>query len=588
MSVFSTVLGPTVVLWIGAAVFYVLDRFLKPKDQGLAEVVVLVMSLVVLLGAQSQLDGHAELSPVPGDLDSPGRAPFLVLGRPVWLLSLLVLGCALASSLASLGMSTNGRVGRLAATGAALLFLAAGDWATLAFAWLLVDLSLAYALNEGHVNARALGRTAMLSILGGVLFAVALLVGQRDGAGLPVMAGGTSVVLSRLGASLLAVGALLRVMPPPFPSWQAAAAVEDNGEEQAREADPRPSVRVLVSVVPMVLGTYLWARLMGWDVAQSAGWVRWLALWGGLVLVGTAIKVWSVQDPEDLVAGLHNYALALVLIGAGLGVPMSWLILLAGSLALGVSTAFVAWTHCQHLVLFDVRSYWRAAPMLLAILSLAGMPLTIGFPARAAMYRMAFMTGQWLVLLLLAAGEALFLGALLRLLLELERVPDQEALAAPTEQYVDDGRDEEPSSWWHKVVVRVHSIEWQREVGYAVAALLALAIVFLGLAPKTLSGLSLGDWFRVPTLPVWAALLLAAVGAVMLYRSRDRVLRIVGTWWPVAERLFPLEGVYRLIEDALRYVGALVSGGSLVVEGAGYMAWVVLVCLVILLFVVTR
>ena len=40
-SPFSTILGPIVVLWIGALVFYALDRFLEPQDRGAAEAIVL-------------------------------------------------------------------------------------------------------------------------------------------------------------------------------------------------------------------------------------------------------------------------------------------------------------------------------------------------------------------------------------------------------------------------------------------------------------------------------------------------------------------------------------------------------------------
>jgi hypothetical protein len=175
-------------------------------------------------------------------------------------------------------------------------------------------------------------------------------------------------------------------------------------------------------------------------------------------------------------------------------------------------------------------------------------------------------------------GELLMFGALLRVLLDLELVPEEEAEeSAPSSAPVAVGKLEE----------RVYD-----ELVYGAGAILALGIVVLGFVPRlpdrTSSLPGLGDWLSLPTLPVWAALLLAVVGAYVVYRSRDTFLNLTQGWGSLIERLFGFRWLYRAIETVSQHVGALIWGSAQVVEGAGYMAWVALVCLVILLFVIAR
>ena len=80
-SPFSTMLGPILVLWIGALVLYVLDRFFEPRqDRGVAEVTALVLALGLALNARSQVDVPIVFG------DRPGTSPTLALqvdGYPV-------------------------------------------------------------------------------------------------------------------------------------------------------------------------------------------------------------------------------------------------------------------------------------------------------------------------------------------------------------------------------------------------------------------------------------------------------------------------------------------------------------------------
>ena len=582
-SVFSTVLAPILVLWIGALVFYVLDRFLEPQDRGVAEAVVLVLALGFALNVRSQIDVPLDFGRTLAESGWWGMPPFLVASRTTYLLSLLLLGSTLMASLVSLGRPTTGRAGRLAALGAAILFLVAGDWATLAMSWVLVDVFLVHALSAEQTRQQTVRWTGLLSIGGALAIGVALLLWQQGGTSAWVDRNGVLSVgrvaethaVTELPAGvggLLALAALLRTMPLPLPTWQAAAEGDEADES-------RPIVRATVSAIPVILGTYLWARLAAWGGVQDTGWLVVLPVWGALALLVGACKTWGVQEPDRLVACAHIYSGAMVLVGAGLGLPASWQLLVGVNAILSTLTLFVAWTQCQHLRILDVRSYWRAAPTLLVLLSVVGFPLTIGFPARVAVYWSVYDQKKWLSLLLIIAAEALFLGALLRVLLELECVLD------PTLQ---DATGDRPGDGRHMLSVGARRVNWQREIGYGASALLALAIVVLGVSPRLLSAPSLGTWFRLPVLQLWAALLLPTIGAGLVYRARDRILDVMESWWPLAQRVLSLDWLYKGLETVLRHLGAVIWGGALVVEGAGYMAWVVLACLLIVLFVIAR
>lgn len=617
-SVFTTGLGPILVLWIGALVFYVLDQLLEPQDRGIAEIVVLILALGFAFNARTQIGVPLPFGQPLASLNWPGLAPYLVIERDSWLLSLFVLVLAAAMSLTSLGKPTHGRSGRLALLGAVLLYLAAGDWVTLAAAWGLVDLALLIIVNESFAGAdsarsRRLGWTAVLGLLGPVLVITALALWQASGAtawvnrasALPTAGLSPRRPVAR-AATLLAIAGLLRLMPPPLPSWLAAPM--DDTAKQDGMGETHPGSTLLVTLIPALLGAYYWARVAGWGTLTAARWTNWLSLWGGLLLLITAVRAWSADGPERLVARLQGYANAVVLLIAGSGasgaVNTAWPMLVGAGAVLGTSTLYVAWRQGQYLDPFDTTTYWRVAPMVVALSSLAGLPLVAGFPTRVALYWATFTAKLWLALLAMIAGEALYLSAALRLLLELEAEPDPDDDDDPatrrgeesppqTSSVVGAGLGTEPVllpevTWWQRVATWARGVARGNAARYGAAAALALAIVALGLMPRPLSGDGLGTWWRLPTLPMWAALLLPVIGAVVLYRAQDQVLRIAGTWWPWVERHLSVDAFYRGVGRLLQSLGTLIWNGTLLIEGAGYMAWVALVCLLILLFVISR
>ena len=132
------------------------------------------------------------------------------------------------------------------------------------------------------------------------------------------------------------------------------------------------------------------------------------------------------------------------------------------------------------------------------------------------------------------------------------------------------------------------SAAWLRNLGVGAGAALALGGVILGIVPGLLGAPRLLFWLRLPRVHVWAALLLPAIGAIALYRAQEPLTEWVDEWWPLIRRLLDVRWIFGGIERIARLVGAAVWTGTRVIEGAGYTAWVLLFCLVALLFLRTR
>lgn len=574
---FSTLLGPILVLWLGALVFYVLDRFLEPQDEGVAETVVLALATGTLVVGHARAGTAFRFGRVLVEAGWPGSAPFFLLEHTSWILALVVLGIATATSLASLGSRVRGRAGRTAMLGATLFLFSAGDWATLALVWVLMDLLSVYAQEESSDDAEEhdLGterrrQVAFLSLGSAVVLSLAVTLWQLSGKDLGAAAPPPWPV-----AVLIMVAALLRLLPWPLLSWY------DGGVAGDVSGHRTLLTKVASYITPVLSSVYLCVRLgAGLKVAEGERWLTVLSLWAGLGLLVSALRAWSAREPRHLIDMAAPYGAALCMLAVGLGLPAQWLLLVGASAILNVCALYVGWTQCQYLDITDPRSYWRAAPTGVALFSLAGLPLTLGFPARAAIYSQVFTQGRWLVLLLLLLGEAGMLGALLRVLLDVECVIDE----VDGRDGLESGRIEPDPPGAKSAMMGL----WLRNLAYGAGTALALGIVTLGIAPRLLGAQRFFFWLGLPRMYHWAALLLPAVGAIVLYRSQETLVAWMEEWWPLVRPALDVRWVFRTAEHAARLVGAVVWSASRVIEGAGYMAWVLLSCLIALLFLGTR
>jgi hypothetical protein len=578
-SFFLTLLAPVLVLWIGACVFYVLDRLVPPQDAGVAEALLLCLALGALLwGAILPGEGtpgtELSLAGAWEEAGWPGRAPALRADRQNKGLAAILMVTTAAAALASLAESgvqpgrggvdprVAGRGGRVGALGAALVFLFAGDWATMALAWVVGDLLLLYARlaqpPSEDKDASATSWTLVLSLLGAVCLGLAVVVRPEEG-----QAPGA------LGTGLALAAIVLRLLPFPLFSWSLPFARQHT-----------LYARVFSFLVPTLLGAHLCSQVVpwAWSAELGAEGGQWLAalrgtvwgLWAAVALLISAFKAWSAREPGACIQSATLYATALIVLGAALNLPAEWLRVVGVSAVLSVCALIVSWTQCPYLDPANPRSWWRVAPAGIALLALGGVPLTLGFPAHAALYTTLLSAERWLLLPPLIVAQAGLLGALLRVLLDVECVLPES-----------DGHPE-------GIPAPPHPRAWQREVAYGAGAVLALCILLLGVLPQWLGAPGLGAWLGVPSVPVWAAMLLPAVGAVLLYRDQERISVWMEGWAPFLERVLDGRWLARGVESVLRGVTAVVWNGSQVIEGAGYMAWVTLFGLVILLLVLAH
>ena len=305
---FSTLLGPILVLWLGALVFYVLDRFLEPQDAGVAETVVLTLATGTLVLGHARVDTVFRFGRALVHAGWPGTRPFLLLERTSWTLALVVLGIATVASLASLGLRVRGRAGRTATLGATLFLLSAGDWATLALLWLLVDVFLVYTQEESSVkteerdlNTQRRRQVTFMSLGGTVVLSLGVTLWQFSGGDL-----GATTPPPWPVASLVLVAALLRLLPWPSNSWYDSGVAGDVSERQT------PLAKVVSYVTPVLSSVYLIARLgTGLQVAEGERWLTVLSLWAGLGLLVSALRAWTAREPQHLIDRMAPYGAAL-------------------------------------------------------------------------------------------------------------------------------------------------------------------------------------------------------------------------------------------------------------------------------------
>ncbi len=592
MSALSTVLAPLIVLGVGAVVFYISDRFLSPQDEGRAETVVLGLAILFLLIGIPRIDEAVRAGPL--------FAVTLNAGKPGWMLAFVLLTGALAASLVARGRPRQGRAGRLAALGSALLLIWSTDRALPVVAWVLTDVALLYTLARRRNEVERLTRTGFLSLLGAVLLAV----------GLSLEPAVESTRLTAAAISLLLLALALRLMPPPLPAWPASA-----GETAPRSLD---FPRLIAFLLPAVLVAALGQKFAAWDALALTNTQQSLyLLWASLLLLIGALRAWGAQTPAQLIETTFLYGQGMILCVVGLQLDPAIQLAAAAGAILSVLTWQLAWSQCRYLKPVVPHTWWRAFPVTLALGAQIGLPLTLGFPTRIATYAAIFEGHRWLVLLLLMASEVLLWGALLRILFDLESVTSKPP-AYPASQTEVEGsaasfEPSPPGAWLRRLAARpriartvdavldrviehwlpaVRRVGSKIEPGYIAGAIPALLLLVLGLFPNLLSQgrdfPGLFQWLRIPQLPVWAALLLPAVGSLVVYRRQASILRLFQDWWPLVEQIFGLEWLYRAIYKVLGQLRGLISSTTLVIEGAGYMAWVVLVCLIILIFVVSR
>jgi multicomponent Na+:H+ antiporter subunit A len=422
----------------------------------------------------------------------------------------------------------------LAGTAAGAVALFATSFVALVIAWGATDLLLAAALSRyGQKGVRRAG----LALLNGMLATSALwaapLLTQGEG-----ISGFLDLAhFAGRSASLLQIAVILRLGLVPLHLWRPL------------DLEAEPAQLIPLVVIPTLLGfdllTYLPALTAGLPSAL-------FVLAAATALVG-GFGAWSESEERPSMAGV-------MVAGTGLAVLA---VANAGQQAVAIAiAAAIAWA--LGVTVFSLtpgwsgRNFWRGLPSLLALLSLAGLPATLGFVARFTAY--SGLEADLLALAVALLGETFLIAAMVRLWFWAE-----------------------PRPWPARRLL---------EPLYLALFLLATVVLLLtGLSPDTFTGRGqdtalpgLGELIRQGGVAGWAGWALPLVAGVTLFLAGEGLRQRLEGGWRGLGALLRLEWVYGLFYLAARQVARLVRGIAGVVEGEGALLWTVVILLIILIY----
>lgn len=547
--------GPSLLLVLGAIVSLIVGRWLR-RPEWLAGLALLFTAMAgwLLLFLRSQL------AVVP-TFSLPWR-PILQVGTNLywvgdgwnWYIAGLVLllgGLGILLDLNSDYVHQGRRIHaslavQLAVLAAAILFVSSGNLLTAILTWVLLDVcillrSTTRPLVIDPADTTPPANHRGLSLIGAMLLLIALLPAGPTGPGQEFQ-NGTLPVESVL---LLALAALIRAGVYPFHIWLLPE----------RRSPINVAERLLEHMVPTLCG--LW--LLGWTYGLGRDYILLrldvLALFL-LMLLGSAIAAWTANNENEH----HSFVL---IASAGLAALTGALTYNEGPSAMIWPTTAFALGGGLWLVGERVWRGWGwTVPVSIGALTLAGVPLTPGFLAQPSLARLwAPGTVIQLLFVVYVIAQSFQVAALLRSWEDVER-------GEPIDPY--------PGARGRLLLASV-----ALGLPLAITGFLPRAVAALASMPNAIPP-TLGDPPSVVAKQgaIWltvAAPLLLGYGLVWL---RPKIWHIIGG---SAHRLHAFIQLHWLFDYGwfgLQYASELWGNVTRVVEGAGYMGWLLVFALI--------
>jgi hypothetical protein len=539
-------LGPAIILLLASALLRLVASPRRALVLALLTLAPLAASFVLVMDLRSSGVAVRELTWWP--LVTPPLRVLWALDGWNWLgltLLLIVGGSAVLLTWQAPGKRSGAYHGlSFALLGAAALTLVSDNLLALSGAWVATDILLVARAR----GSRAQGNTApvWLEVAGSLMLLMAIGITS-------ITVASTSLATARLPAeamALLLVVAALRMAAYPLHLWLAPS-----GSDRDR------GTQILINGLGLVTGGWLLGRVF---VLGAGAWFSdppWLPLLVFLTLAA-GLAAWTSQERDRLAllsSGRATWLWLVVVLAPtatardALGWAMAGVVLGLALLAIGQA--------------INEQYRWRV-PVSLAAITLAGLPLTAGMPARALVE-----PPHLALLLLLVVADGLAVATVLASW----KTTSLPASAPPASSG-------QPAS--HR---RILPINWPVVRLLTALGLVAVPNVLWGIQPARLAVLAgfsniltLGDLLRqlglLQLLAIVAALALGA-GFYQLAQQPDslfeqwqkRLAAAVGLGWMLAG----LGWLMQWIELAWR-------NALLVVEGEGYLGWVVLVLLAVL------
>jgi hypothetical protein len=285
-----------------------------------------------------------------------------------------------------------------------------------------------------------------------------------------------------------------------------------------------------------------------------------------LVLLATALSAWAEQNRCKAISWLAINQVALAVLAAIAGHQIkSSLLWSAISLALSLSLLNLRPPEPEKMGKYGL---WLRAPAGLAIASLMGLPLTMGFVGRTILYRSLFALGQPYLWGLSMVADAVLFAALFRV--------GSDLLSAPSN--------------------RTASPEWITWLPHLAGAIvLAAPLVLLGIHPSLASFLAAdmdlpaaAELIGRADIALWAALLLPLGGGYLLHQGQKAILERSTAFWKGLSALLGLDWLHRWLWKVGWGIGAVLRRLAQVIEGRGYLGWTLLLAFIAFLLLASK
>lgn len=551
-----TPLVPVLILMLGAAITAIAARFMPSRERDALALLMAGGAFVSALFLVYPPALHVLISPwhSPTLLESQLAYTTEGLATPFALLtSLVCLAVILSLSKWQGETADNSESPRYPAvfvvSAAGLSFTYSANLITLCLSWAFLDLSLLFlVVGLGHNQAASSGRgrALMMSSLTGLGLVVAALL--LDGQSLR----------PALVPSLILVAALVRASFYPTHFWILA------------DAEVEPPANTLLQTISVVTGLSLLSRLPAVSPQVLPYQSRLVAI-SSLALLATALAAWAEQDRRRAISrvAINQVALAVLSVAVvGLQAKSS-LLWSAISLVLGLGLLNLWPPEPARAGRYGL---WLGVPTGLAIASLMGLPFTMGFVGRAAVYRSLFALGQPYLWGLSLVADVVLFAALFRI-------------------GVDFLQFSIPNSPFSVLHSRLSL--W---VPYlAGVIILAAPLVLLGIYPPLVSFLvadmdlpAAAELIGRADVALWAVLLLPLVGGYVLHRGQRATLERSAAFWKCLAALLGLDWLHRWLWEVVRGIGAVLRGLGLVTEGEGYLGWILLLAFIAFLLLSSK
>ena len=557
-------IGPALVLLVGAMVEAIVGRWVRRPGllTGLALFFV-ALAVWLFLGLRTE--------PVVPVFSMPWQPPLQTGANLLWVgdgwnwyisgLILLLGGIGILLDLNTPRLPTDDTAQRahsslaihLGVLAAGLLFVGSGNVLTAMLTWVVLDLFTLVrgatrpddetteerGWNSAHHQAKG------LSLLGALLLLIGLLPAGPSGPGQPLQGG----QLPPETVALMLLASLIRAGIYPFHLWLLPS---DGSRVNVAE-------RLLDHMVPVLCG--LW--LLGWTVDLGTEYILMqpdILFILILSLGGSALAAWTASDQP-------NHTTFVLITSAGLAALSGALAFREGPVGLIWPTTAFALGGGLWLVGHQVWQTWGwQIPVSVGALALAGVPFTPGFLTQPSLARLLTEGSIFLLLFIgLVLAQAIQVAAMLR---------SWSASAQGGE-----------GSFRSGVTVRLL---------IAVVAL-AIPLAVVGFFPEATASLASLENAIPPMLgnppsviaewPVLVTVALPLAVGILLVSNQPVLWAQLGKWPQRISRVTRLQWLFRLSWWGMTQMSAAWAAVLQVVEGAGYMGWVLVLFLMIFLLV---